>query len=184
MIFEWFQTLCIFIIFFSLLSVNLFGSGVQNMKDNWALYRCNPIIMPLAGYISPDGTSTEDNFSFCIQSIISSFAPNILQPFSYLQNMTIDMMDSINTSDEKTTEQTSDIRDNVTNIIKNIYSVFINVIIEFNIIVIKLIDTQGKMTAIMASIMHIMTTVQYTFESMWNGVPGEMIRFINKYKIM
>jgi hypothetical protein len=180
MIFEWFQTFCIFIIFFILFSINLFGSGVQNLKDNWALYRCNPIMIPLAGFVSPDGTSTEDNFSFCIQSIISSFAPTITQPFSYLQNMTIDMMDSMNTSNENTADETSDIKNNITNVIKNIYSVFINVIIEFNIIVIKLIDTQGKMSGVMASILHIMTTVQYTFESMWNGVPGEMIRMINK----
>lgn len=180
MIFEWFQTFCIFIIFFILFSINLFGSGVQNLKDNWALYRCNPIMIPLAGFVSPDGTSTEDNFSFCIQSIISSFAPTITQPFSYLQNITIDMMDSMNTSNENTADETSDIKNNITTIIKNIYSIFINVIIEFNIIVIKLIDTQGKMSGVMASILHIMTTVQYTFESMWNGVPGEMIRMVNK----
>lgn len=180
MIFEWFQSFLIFFIFFILFSVNLFGSGVQNMKDNWALYRCNPIMIPLAGFIAPDGTSTSDNFSFCIQSIISSFAPTITQPFSYLQTMTIDMMESANKSDEQTAEETSSVRDNMANIIKNIYAVFINIIIEFNIIVIKLIDTQGKMSGIMASILHIMTTVQYTFESMWNGVPGEMIRMATK----
>jgi len=183
MIFEWFQSCLIFIIFFMLFSINLFGSGVQNLKDNWALYRCNPIMIPFAGFISPDGTSTPDNFSFCIQSIISSFAPTITQPFSYLQTMTIDMMESANKSDEQTTEETSNLRDNIANIFKNIYAVFINIIIQFNIIVIKLIDTQGKMSGIMTSILHIMTAVQYTFESMWNGVPGDMIRFVSKYKL-
>jgi hypothetical protein len=58
--------------------------------------------------------------------------------------------------------------------------VFINIIVEFNIIVIKLIDIQGKMAGVMATIMHIMTTVQYTFQSMWDGVPGKMIKTIGK----
>ncbi len=136
--------------------------------------------MPFAGYVSPDGSTTQDNFSYCIQSIISNFAPTITQPFSYLQSMTADMMDSINTSTQSSTEQTSWLKGNVSGIIGNLYAVFLNVIIEFNIIVIKLIDTQGKISGIMATVLYIMTAVQYTFESMWNGVPGVMIKTIGK----
>ena len=70
MIFEWFQSICIMIVFIILLSSNILNTGVQNMQDNWALYRCNPILMPFAGFIAPDGTSTQDNFSYCIQNLI------------------------------------------------------------------------------------------------------------------
>ena len=111
---------------------------------------------------------------------MTSFAPTITQPFNFLQSMTMDMMDSINVSNENTTDQQSDIKFSVAGILASVYAVFINVIIEFNIIVIKLVDTQGKMSGIMSSIMHIMTSVQYTFQSMWDGIPGQMIRFIGK----
>ena len=90
------------------------------------------------------------------------------------------MMSSINTSNENTTDQTSSIKFNVAGIFGRLYAVFINIIIEFNMIVIKLVDTQGKMSGVMASILYIMTSVQYTFESMWNGIPGVMIRTIGK----
>ena len=180
MIFEWFQSICIFIVFIVLITSNMLNSGVQNMQDNWALYRCNPIMMPFAGYISPDGTSTNDNFSFCVQNIMSSFAPTITQPFSYLQNMTLEMVNSINTSTEKTTEESSSMKTSVGGIFENIYSIFLNVIVEFNIIVIKLVDVQGKIMAIIAAIMYIMTTVMYTFQCMWDGVPGAMIKTISK----
>jgi hypothetical protein len=178
MIFEWFQTICIFIIFILLTMSNMLSTGVQNMQDNWPLYRCNPVMMPFAGYIAPDGTSTQENFSFCIQNIMSSFAPTVTQPFSYLQNMTLEMVNSINTSTESSTGQSSWMKDMMGNIFGDIYNIFINVIVEFNIIVIKLIDVQGKIMAIIATVMYIMTTVMYTFESMWNGVPGAMIRAI------
>ena len=180
MIFEWFQSFTIFILFFLFLAVNLFAGSVQNMQDNWSLYRCNPIMMPFAGFIAPDGTTTSDNFSYCIQNIMTSFGPTITQPFNYLQTMTMDMMDSINTSNENTTDQTSDIKDSTAGIVANLYAVFINIIIEFNIIIIKLVDTLGKMAGIIATIMHIMTSVQYTFQSMWDGIPGIMIRTIGK----
>jgi hypothetical protein len=180
MVFEWFQSFLIFILFLIYLSINLFAGSIENVRKNWAEYRCMPLMMPFAGLISPDKTSTSDNFSYCIQNIMTSFAPTITQPFNYLQTMTMDMMDSINTSNENTTEQQSEIKFSVAGIIGSLYAVFINVIIEFNIIVIKLVDTQGKMSGIMAAIMHIMTSVQYTFQSMWDGIPGQMIRFIGR----
>lgn len=178
MIFEWFQSLCIIFLFFILLCINLFGTSIQSIQDNWPIYRCTPIMLPFAGFISPDGSTTSDNFSYCIQSIMTSFAPTITQPFSYLQSMTSDMMESINTSNENTTDQQSEIKTGVSDIVQNLYGVFINVIIEFNMIVIKMIDTQGKLSGIMAAMMHIMTSVQYTFQSMWDGIPGVMIRTI------
>ena len=178
--FEWFQSFCIILLFIIFLSINVFGSGVKNVKDNWALYRCNPLILPFAGYMSPDKTTTSDNFSFCVQNIVFNIAPTITQPFEYLQYMTMDMMDSINTSNDKTTEETSDVKGNTADAISGLYEVFLNIIISFNIIVTKLIDTQGKMAGVMSSIMHIMTSVQYTFESMWRGIPGEMIKTIGK----
>jgi hypothetical protein len=180
MVFEWFQSFLIFILFFLYLFINLFAGSVQNIKENWVEYRCMPMMMPFAGYIAPDGTSTSDNFSYCIQNIMTSFAPTITQPFNFLQSMTMDMMDSINTSNEATTDSQSSIKDSVAGILGSLYAVFINIIIEFNIIVIKLVDTQGKMAGIMATIMHIMTSVMYTFQSMWDGIPGKMIRFIGK----
>ena len=180
MVFEWFQSFLIFILFFLYLFINLFAGSVQNIKDNWIDYRCMPMMMPFAGNIAPDGTSTSDNFSYCIQNIMTSFGPTITQPFNFLQTMTMDMMDSINTSNENTTDSQSSIKDKVAQVMGSLYAVFINIIIEFNIIVIKLVDTQGKMAGIMASVMHIMTTVQYTFQSMWDGIPGKMIRAISK----
>jgi hypothetical protein len=150
------------------------------MQDNWALYRCNPIMMPFAGFIAPDGTSTQDNFTFCVQNIMSSFAPTITQPFSYLQNMTLDMVNSITTSTENSTTESSSMKFSIGGIFENIYSIFLNVIVEFNIIIIKFIDVQGKITGIIATIMYIMTTVMYTFQCMWDGVPGAMIKTISK----
>jgi hypothetical protein len=162
------------------LFINLFAGSLDHVRKNWTLYRCMPLIMPFAGYISPDKTSTSDNFSYCIQNIMTSFAPTITQPFNYLQTLTMDMVDSINTSNENTTEQQYNIKFSTAGILGDLYAVFINVIIEFNIIVIKLVDTQGKMSGIMAAIMNIMTTVQYTFQSMWDGIPGRMIQEIGK----
>jgi len=157
---------------------------MKNIQSNWAANRCNPIMMPFASYFAPKGTdmSTADNFSYCVQSLMASFAPTILQPFSYLQSMSVDMMGSINDSLATSTEQSSWMTFSVSNIIGSIYGVFLNVIVEFNLIVLKLLDVQGKLTGIITTILYVMTAVQLTFESMWNGVPGAMIKVLAEKK--
>jgi hypothetical protein len=177
---EWIQSIFIILLFAMFPIVDTFHGAMKDVQSNWAANRCNPIMMPFAGFIAPNGVNTSDNFAFCVQTLMASFAPTILQPFSYLQNMSVDMMGSINDSLVTNTAQTSYLTFSFANIIGSVYGVFLNVIVEFNVIVLKLLDVQGKLTGVITSILYIMTVVQYAFESMWKGVPGAMIKAMGK----
>jgi hypothetical protein len=179
---DWIQSIFIIVLFSMFPIVDTFTGAMKNVQSNWAANRCNPIMMPFASFIAPKGSdvNTSDNFAFCVQTLMANFAPSILQPFSYLQNMSVDMMGSINDSLATNTAQSSYMSFSLSNIIGSIYGVFLNVIVEFNVIVIKLLDVQGKLTGIITSILYIMTVVQYAFESMWAGVPGAMIKAMGK----
>lgn len=179
---EWIQSIFIIGLFLLFPTVDALTGAMKDVQSNWTANRCNPVMMPFASFIAPKGSdvSTSDNFAFCVQTLMATFAPTILQPFSYLQNMSVDMMGSINDSLATNTEATSSMSFSLSNIIGSIYGVFLNVIVEFNVIVIKLLDVQGKLTGIITSILYIMTVVQYAFESMWAGVPGAMIKAMGK----
>jgi len=179
---DWLKTIVIILLFGVFSIVKTAGSNLQDIHDNWNLYKCNPAIMPFAGSLAPPGTnvSTSDNFSYCTQSMMANFAPSITQPFSYLQDMTTQMMGSINDSMAASTSQSASMTDSITNIFSSIYGVFLNVIIEFTVIINKIMDTQAKMSGIISTILFIMTTTQYLFLSMWNGIPGAMIRLFGK----
>ena len=181
---DWIQSILILVLFTMFPMFDAMTYSMKDIRSNWAANRCNPVMMPFANYFAPKGTevNTADNFSYCIQSLMSSFAPTILQPFSYLQSMSVDMMGSINDSLASSTEQSSWMTFSVANILGSIYGVFLNVIVEFNLIVLKLLDVQGKLSGIITTILYIMTAVQLTFESMWNGVPGAMIKVLGKKK--
>ena len=179
---DWIQSILIIILFSLFPMMDIFTNTMSDVQSNWSANRCNPVIMPFASQFAPKGTdiTTSDNFSYCVQTLMSSFAPTILQPFSYLQSMSVNMMGDINSSLSSSTEQSSWMTFSVSNIVGSIYGVFLNVIIEFNLIVIKLLDVQGKLSGMITTILYIMTAVQYTFESMWNGVPGAMIKVLGK----
>lgn len=177
---DWIKSIFIIMMFSLFLVVDTYNVGIKSLQNNWNLNRCNPIMMPFAGYIAPKGSniSTQDNFSYCIQNMMTNFAPSMFQPFNYIQSMTVDMMNSINDSLYASTSNSSFFRFSMSSIFGNIYGVFLNSVIEFNILIIKIMDTQGKISGIVTTLLYIMTAVNYTFQSMWNGIPGEMIQTI------
>ena len=177
---DWIKSIFIIFMFSLFLVVDTYNGSIKTLRSNWNLNRCNPLMMPFAGYIAPKGSniSTEDNFSYCVHNMMTNFAPSIIQPFNYIQSMTVDMMNSINDSLYASTSNSSYFSFSMSSIFENIYGVFLNTVIEFNILIIKIMDTQGKISGIITTLLYIMTAVNYTFQSMWNGIPGNMIQTI------
>ena len=162
--------------FFLCLTLIMSSGQLQNIQDNWGEYRCIPSVMPFAGFLGPPGTTTSNNFSYCTQSAMTSFAPVILQPFTYLQSKTTGMMSSITDSLVAAREQNNSSKKESSGMFSSIYSMFANIIVYFNLIIVKILSAQGKSSGILMTLLHVMSTVQLTFESMWKGVPGKMIR--------
>jgi hypothetical protein len=177
---DWLKTILILFLCFFCLALIEMGGQIKNLQENWGAYRCNPAIIPIAGYIAPAGNtmSTSDNMSYCIQSMMATFAPTVLQPLTYLQGKTTSMVGNLTDSMYAAREQQQQAQQKSSSSFGSIYSIFANVIVTFNVIIIKLIAAQGKSSAIMATLMHVLATTKVTFESMWNGVPGKMIQML------
>jgi len=78
-------TVFIFGIIFTYLHVL---NHMQKVKKNWATERCNPFIMPIAGWINNTDKTTEsdlqytvNNFEFCLGNIITNFFHYISDAF-------------------------------------------------------------------------------------------------------
>jgi len=56
---------------------------LDDARDNWVQYRCNPIYMPFAGSIQPEVT-TADNFQYCISSMAQQVFKLLLDPIYML----------------------------------------------------------------------------------------------------
>jgi hypothetical protein len=182
MLVDWLKTILIMVLCFLCIMLIQMGGQIKNLQENWGSYRCNPAIIPIAGFIAPEGAtmSTSDNMSYCIQSVMSTLAPNILQPLTYLQTKTTSMVSNLTDSMYAAREQQVAAQKKSTFSFGSIYSMFANIIVTFNVILIKLVAAQGKSSAIMATLMHILMTVKLTFESMWAGSPGKIFRTLAK----
>jgi len=85
------KALCIFIIlvFFLVTSYFYMLNHLEPIKEDWANQRCRPNVMPFVGIINkPDDQTafefTKDNFSDCIQNIVTSAMEYATLPFTYL----------------------------------------------------------------------------------------------------
>lgn len=177
---DWVKTIIIIMLSFSCLALIEMGGQIKNLQDNWGAYRCNPAIIPIAGLIAPGGEtmSTSDNMAYCVQTLMASFAPTVLQPLTYLQGKTTSMVTNLTNSMAAAKDQQDEAQKKSTTSFGSIFSIFGSVIVTFNVIIIKLIAAQGKSSAIMTTLMHVLQTTRLTFESMWNGVPGKMIQML------
>lgn len=182
---DWGKAIAVILIFMVIMTNMVFSISAKSVQDNWPVYRCNPLMMPFAASFAPEGSNvtTEENFSYCIQETISNFAPIVTQPFNYVQTATMDLLDSITESNKSTTEQQSWLKSATGGILEELYAVFAGVIVEFNVLFIKIVDIQHKLTGVITSVLYITTAVQYAFESMWAGIPGKLIKDFSKMKV-
>ena len=173
----------IFVIFIALYMSNVLAIGVENIKQNWPKYRCNPMIMPFAGMVGPNGINAGDNFIYCVQNMQTNYMQYLLQPVNYSLNSMGSLAFSFTDSINSVRKFFDYLRSQITSIIGNVFGVFLNIIIEFQRNVINIKDLFGKLTGILAAFIYILNGSVMTMQSIWAGPPGGLVRTMSKIKI-
>ena len=148
-------------------------SRLQEIKANWPLYRCNPMYMPLADDIN-------SNFVYCIQNMQTSFMGYLLEPLNFLTGSISGVLSSFLKEINMVRAMFDKIRTFISNIIQSVFGIFLNLIIEFQKIIIGMKDLMGKTIGIMVTMMYVMDGSVKTMNSMWNGPTGQMVRVLGK----
>lgn len=145
--------------------------SAADIKENWPLYRCNPPYWVFSENIS-------DDFTYCVQNTQVNTMGYLLQPITYLvANLTSfssDLAGSLN----NVRQMVSGIRGFVGNIIQNIFGVFLNLVVEFQKMIITIKDMVGKLIGVVVTILYVLDGSIKTMNSTWNGPPGQLVKAI------
>jgi hypothetical protein len=144
---------------------------VLDIKENWNLYRCNPPYWIFSENISED-------FTYCVQNTQMNMMGYLLQPLNYMITSLGSVGSRINESINNTRGMISSIRNFVSEIIQNVFGVFLNMIVEFQKIIISIKDMVGKMVGIIITILYVLDGSVKTMNSTWNGPPGQLVKAI------
>jgi hypothetical protein len=146
---------------------------MQRIKDNWPVYRCQPLVMPFASFF---GHNTSQNFAYCIQNIQSNFMDDLLKPVSFnmgiLGGITSELTDTLN----EARGFMSIFRFNLADIFSNIFATMFNIMVEVQRTVINIKDMIGKLSGIMMTTLYLVNGAMLTMSSAWNGPPGGLVR--------
>lgn len=176
-------TIFILLVFIGLYMTNVLAIGIQNIKKNWPKYRCNPIFMPFASMVGPDGVNTSSNFMYCIQNMQTNYMQYLLKPVNYNLNAMGSVALSLSDSINNIRKMFDYVRTQMIDIIQNVFGVFLNLVIEFQRNVINIKDLFGKIVGIIATFVYLLSGSVMSMQSAWAGPPGKIVRKISEIKV-
>lgn len=157
--------------FLAQITVMMYFKSVLEIRENWALYRCNPSYWIFSQNISED-------FTYCVQNTQMNMMGYLLQPLNYMVSSLTSVGGQFSESINNIRIMFSSIRGFISQIIENVFGVFLNLIIEFQKIIISIKDMVGKMIGIVVTIMYVLDGSIKTMNSAWSGPPGQLVKAI------
>jgi hypothetical protein len=154
-----------------LMTVSQFAS----IKNNWAVQRCNPSVIPFAGLINkPENKTateyTKENFTYCVQDILTNISSSALQPLSFLTNGLQNLFGGMSDDLQNGRDMFSKIRANIAGVVKEIMGRLLNVTVPIQQIVIAFKDTIAKVVGIMTAGLMTLLGSYFTLKSLLGSI--------------
>lgn len=146
---------------------------IKHVKENWPLYKCRTNYMIFSWFF---GFDTETNFQECIQTMQSGYMNILMQPANYLMSLTTSSINGLTSSFNDVREFMNNFRINISDGIFSIFGVFLNMLIQIQMMVIKMKDMISKNVGIMATSMYTLDTSIKSMQSTWAGPIGKVVR--------
>jgi hypothetical protein len=143
---------------------------VKSIKEDWANQRCNPLIMPIAGFINkPDNVSfndfTAENFTYCTQNMLKAISGNSLQPLNYIVSSGSSFLDNAKNSVNGMRGMFAKIRTFFSTFVNEIMNRLLNSLIPIQEIIIKFKDFVVKVQGTMISGIYTSLGVYFALKS-------------------
>ena len=157
--------------FIAQIAVMMYFKSIIDIKENWPIYRCNP-----SYWIFSDDISTD--FAYCVQNSQVNIMGYLLQPITYLISSLGESGGELSSNIDGIRKMLSTIRNFTSSIVENIFGVFLNIITEFQRMVISIKDMVGKLIGVVVTIMYVLDGSIKTMTSAWAGPTGQLVRAI------
>jgi hypothetical protein len=171
------------IIVFLIQSYCIVMRNAADIKNDWVNQRCNPKVIPFAGFINkPDNKSivdyTGENFSYCVQDILTNITGYAVQPFNYLISALSSVFNEIQAAINTIRQFLSKLRTNIKNIAQEILSRILNILIPIQQIFITLKDSLSKVQGILTAGLYTALGSYYALQSLMGAILELIIKIL------
>ena len=169
------QSIIIVIIFALLQLSNVLAIGIKNIQNNWSLYRCNPLVIPMAGIFGHDPQKT---FNYCSQNYNMNFSQYLMDPFRYIISNLSNFGQDIGSVMGGIGNLAGSGNSGIFSIVTNLWGTATNVLVSFQLILVGMRDTFSKIIGTLITILYILKGIEVVIPSMLLTPPGEAILWI------
>lgn len=165
------------VIIFGLIQLSITLSiGLAQLKNNWNKYRCNPLVIPLAGLVDEDPIET---FRACTKEIQWDFMKTILKPiynsFTYFLdsgNLFVGILEFLKTG--LVVQHGSTL-----NMMTSLGTRFNILLVELSRAFITVSDMFGKVASMVTVIFYLITTSVKLGDALNRDIPGTVMRVLS-----
>lgn len=150
-------------------------ANAEEIIRDWPNQRCNPLIIPYAGYIThPEGTTaaeyTQENFNYCTQRILSSITGPAVEPYAYIVSVFYGVINSLNDSVQYVRAIFDRIRIVILGVVQNIINRLLNILAPLQNIILGAKDILNKTQAMMTSVLYTALGSYYALKSLLGAI--------------
>ena len=169
---DWTRFILVLLIFALMHTFIILAVQIENIKKNWPIWKCNPIIMPLAGQFGHDEFT---NFTECIQSMQTNYMDYLLGPINVDLSAITQLGTMFTDGLQGSFEILTSLQTLLATIFEKIYGVFYLVIIEFQKMVINIKDIFAKIGGMFTILSYLLEGLGITIASLRNSPVGEAV---------
>jgi hypothetical protein len=181
-----FTLLVFFIVFYFIYGVITLLNYKDYIKENWAIYKSNPLMLPIAGFFMEGNffTSTFKNFQDFIYSNSKSAFSQLIRPVQYIfGNITKSIGDTVHTVNNMR-NMAKVIRELFQKLISEVFEQLTRSVSTLQFYQEKFRNLMKKQYAIFQLVYYYLETLRATFESMFNGPLPVMLLFLMLFGIL
>ncbi len=165
--------ICVFFVY--LINRYYFTNLLEVIRADWPNQKCNPLVMPFAGFINkPLNESnfefTANNFSTCVYDVLKYISQIRVNPFQYLLKIINDILAEIQYAVNAVRRLYDSLKNAYTDLMGRIYNIIVNITIEFIRMIVNVKDMLNKIRAVLINSLFVLFGSFMAMESMFFAI--------------
>jgi hypothetical protein len=155
-------------------------TNIQPIKDDWQNQRCNPKVMPFAGFINkPEDETitdfTQKNFTYCSQDILKTIMSETIKPITFITTMLQSFYEELFQALQSVRTLFASVRSKTESIAREVLGRVLNVTVPLRVLLLTLIDSLSKVQGILTAALYTSLGSYLTFQSLMGNMVNAII---------
>ena len=148
---------------------------VKYLKDHWSELRCNPIYMPMAGFV---GVDVATNMTSCVTKGFHDYAGLTMDGVNSQIGGIADSLSDIGGALNDMRGLFSSVRGGFGMVFQMVFGKIHNLMSSMQYLMIRIRTLMGRIVGVFASLIYAFYAGEQAAESVWNGPIGETVRIL------